>query len=142
MRRNKAVNHISVKQALAFSKGSLNRDIVDPIHFVEPTVDDCVRFIGWHSAGEYISYPEFRERPGLCRLVEGWNAMGMVMGLVTDPWSWAYGFKHGWDSLSDFDGENFDEIKTPMAVRKYKDVFGMIPSCFMELAERVGVTKW
>ena len=105
MRRNKAIKHISVKQALAFSSGGLNKDIVDPCHFAEPTVDDCVRFIGWHSAGEYISPREFRERPGLCRLVEGHNSMGMLLGLEDDQWSWAYGFKYGWLFLSDFDGD-------------------------------------
>lgn len=111
-----AREHKSVVQALAFSKKDSG----------EPTEQECRLFIAWHSQGATL--PTLT--PGLLRLVRGFKTMGLALGPVSSPESWAYGFRTGLLFLSDFLGESWDPVKSKMALDLYRRQFGAIPSCY------------
>ena len=102
-----------------------------------PTDEDCLRFTAWHSRGE--SYNPLT--PGLARLVSGFKNIGLCLGKVTSPDSWAYGFKHGLLFLSDFIVEEAPEIEMEMALACYRKTMGSVPACY-GVGPRLTLPPW
>ena len=119
--------HYSVTQALRFTKhqkyylGTIPYDEV-PVRIqkvwdseaVDPTEEDCHRFVQWHSQGK--DYGPIT--PGLCRLLQGWKGMGIATGRSSD--SWEKGFREGTLFLWDFLYPHRDDVVLPLVIKVWK----------------------
>ena len=65
--------------------------------------------------------------------------MGLALGPASSSESWAVGFKDGTLFLDDFLGDDWDPIITPLAVKRYKDLFERVPSRYIAELQALGV---